>query len=208
MESAGRLMPTAAYPASPSRRLPQAARRTPRSNGIQGSLPGAVGQTAKGQDRCAEVGVRLQGGQAAIVLVLPGGWQTSRQSAYSMLTRCVDEVHVFLDTQTQSSSSTPITTGTRSSSSRTAGPPMAGSSVPPAIPALPSTTAPTSQPIPRTPTASSPTPRRERVRRHGPADRDSHHVQPAISSLTRWRTSWRSVRLTLETNSPPPGRHS
>ncbi len=45
--------------------------------------------------------LKLQGGQAAVVLVLPGSWQTSRQSAYSMLTRCVQEAHVFLDTQTQ-----------------------------------------------------------------------------------------------------------
>jgi conjugative relaxase-like TrwC/TraI family protein len=47
--------------------------------------------------------LKLQGGQAAVVLVLPGSWQTSRQSAYSMLTRCIHEVHVFLDTQTQCS---------------------------------------------------------------------------------------------------------
>jgi hypothetical protein len=45
--------------------------------------------------------LRLQGGQATVVLVLPGGWQTSRQSAYSMLTRCVEEVHLFVDRQTQ-----------------------------------------------------------------------------------------------------------
>jgi hypothetical protein len=38
-----------------------------------------------------------------VVLVLPGGWQTSRQSAYSMATRCVEELHVYLDTQTQQS---------------------------------------------------------------------------------------------------------
>jgi hypothetical protein len=36
-----------------------------------------------------------------VVLVLPGGWQTSRQSAYSMATRCVEELHVFVDAQTQ-----------------------------------------------------------------------------------------------------------
>src|SRR6266511_797895 len=45
--------------------------------------------------------LKLQGGQAAVVLVLPGSWQTSRQSAYSMLTRCIHQVRVFLDTQTQ-----------------------------------------------------------------------------------------------------------
>jgi conjugative relaxase-like TrwC/TraI family protein len=45
--------------------------------------------------------LRLQGGQAQVVLVLPGSWQTSRQSAYSMLTRCQDEVHVFLDRDSQ-----------------------------------------------------------------------------------------------------------
>jgi hypothetical protein len=45
--------------------------------------------------------LKLQGGQAAVVLVLPGSWQTSRQSAYSMATRCVEELHVFLDTETQ-----------------------------------------------------------------------------------------------------------
>jgi conjugative relaxase-like TrwC/TraI family protein len=45
--------------------------------------------------------LKLQGGQAAVVLVLPGGWQTSRQSAYSMVTRCVEELHVFLDAETQ-----------------------------------------------------------------------------------------------------------
>jgi conjugative relaxase-like TrwC/TraI family protein len=47
--------------------------------------------------------LKLQGGQAAVVLMLPGGWQTSRQSAYSMATRCVDELHVFLDRETQQS---------------------------------------------------------------------------------------------------------
>ena len=45
--------------------------------------------------------LKLQGGQAAVVLVLPGGWQTSRQSAYSMATRCVEELHVFVDAETQ-----------------------------------------------------------------------------------------------------------
>jgi conjugative relaxase-like TrwC/TraI family protein len=45
--------------------------------------------------------LKLQGGQAAVVLVLPGGWQTSRQSAYSMTTRCVEEFHVFVDAETQ-----------------------------------------------------------------------------------------------------------
>jgi ATP-dependent exoDNAse (exonuclease V) alpha subunit len=45
--------------------------------------------------------LKLQGGQAQVVLVLPGGWQTSRQSAYSMATRCVEELHVFVDAQTQ-----------------------------------------------------------------------------------------------------------
>ncbi len=47
--------------------------------------------------------LKLQGGQAEVVLVLAGGWQTSRQSAYSMATRCVAELHVYLDTQTQQS---------------------------------------------------------------------------------------------------------
>lgn len=36
-----------------------------------------------------------------MVLVLPGSWQTSRQSSYSMLTRCIDEVHVFVDRDSQ-----------------------------------------------------------------------------------------------------------
>jgi ATP-dependent exoDNAse (exonuclease V) alpha subunit len=45
--------------------------------------------------------LKLQGGQAAVVLVLPGGWQTSRQSAYSMATRCVQELHVFVDRENQ-----------------------------------------------------------------------------------------------------------
>jgi conjugative relaxase-like TrwC/TraI family protein len=45
--------------------------------------------------------LKLQGGQAAVVLVLPGSWQTSRQSAYSMATRCVEELHVFVDAETQ-----------------------------------------------------------------------------------------------------------
>jgi ATP-dependent exoDNAse (exonuclease V) alpha subunit len=45
--------------------------------------------------------LKLQGGQAQVVLVLAGGWQTSRQSAYSMATRCVDELHVYLDAATQ-----------------------------------------------------------------------------------------------------------
>ena len=31
------------------------------------------------------------------------GWQTSRQSAYSMATRCVQELHVFVDAETQQS---------------------------------------------------------------------------------------------------------
>ena len=47
--------------------------------------------------------LKLQGGQAAVVLVLPGGWQTSRQSAYSMATRCVEELRVFVDAETQQS---------------------------------------------------------------------------------------------------------
>jgi ATP-dependent exoDNAse (exonuclease V) alpha subunit len=47
--------------------------------------------------------LKLQGGQAPVVLVLPGGWQTSRQSAYSMATRCVHELHIYLDTATQQS---------------------------------------------------------------------------------------------------------
>jgi conjugative relaxase-like TrwC/TraI family protein len=47
--------------------------------------------------------LKLQGGQAPVVLMLPGGWQTSRQSAYSMATRCVEELHVFVDTETQQS---------------------------------------------------------------------------------------------------------
>ncbi len=45
--------------------------------------------------------LRLQGGQAPVVLVLPGSWQTSRQSAYSMATRCVEELHVFVDRDSQ-----------------------------------------------------------------------------------------------------------
>jgi conjugative relaxase-like TrwC/TraI family protein len=45
--------------------------------------------------------LRLQGGQAEVVLVLPGSWQTSRQSAYSMLTRCTEQVHVFVDRDSQ-----------------------------------------------------------------------------------------------------------
>jgi conjugative relaxase-like TrwC/TraI family protein len=45
--------------------------------------------------------LRLQGGQAQVVLVLPGSWQTSRQSAYSMLTRCTEQVHVFVDRDSQ-----------------------------------------------------------------------------------------------------------
>jgi conjugative relaxase-like TrwC/TraI family protein len=45
--------------------------------------------------------LRLQGGQAPVVLVLPGSWQTSRQSAYSMATRCVKELHVFVDRDSQ-----------------------------------------------------------------------------------------------------------
>ena len=45
--------------------------------------------------------LRLQGGQADIVLVLPGAGQTSRQSAYSMLTRCQEQVHVFVDHDSQ-----------------------------------------------------------------------------------------------------------
>jgi hypothetical protein len=36
-----------------------------------------------------------------VVLVLPGSWQTSRQSAYSMLTRCTEQVHVFVDRDSQ-----------------------------------------------------------------------------------------------------------
>ncbi len=45
--------------------------------------------------------LRLQGGQAQVVLVLPGAGQTSRQSAYSMLTRCQEQVHVFVDRDSQ-----------------------------------------------------------------------------------------------------------
>jgi conjugative relaxase-like TrwC/TraI family protein len=45
--------------------------------------------------------LKLQGGQAAVALLLPGSWQTSRQSAYSMATRCVEQLHVFIDRQTQ-----------------------------------------------------------------------------------------------------------
>jgi conjugative relaxase-like TrwC/TraI family protein len=45
--------------------------------------------------------LRLQGGQAQVVLVLPGSWQTSRQSAYSMATRCVEELHIFVDRDSQ-----------------------------------------------------------------------------------------------------------
>jgi conjugative relaxase-like TrwC/TraI family protein len=45
--------------------------------------------------------LKLQGGQAPVVLVLAAGWQASRQSAYSMATRCVEELHVYLDRATQ-----------------------------------------------------------------------------------------------------------
>lgn len=45
--------------------------------------------------------LKLQGSQAEVVLVLAGGWQTSRQSAYSMATRCVEELHVYFDAATQ-----------------------------------------------------------------------------------------------------------
>ncbi len=45
--------------------------------------------------------LKLQGGQAPVVLVLAAGWQASRQSAYSMVTRCVEELHVYLDTASQ-----------------------------------------------------------------------------------------------------------
>jgi conjugative relaxase-like TrwC/TraI family protein len=45
--------------------------------------------------------LKLQGGQAPVVLVLAGGWQASKHSAYSMATRCVDELHVYLDAETQ-----------------------------------------------------------------------------------------------------------
>jgi ATP-dependent exoDNAse (exonuclease V) alpha subunit len=45
--------------------------------------------------------LRLQGGQADVVLMLPGSWQTSRQSAYSMATRCVEELHIFVDRDSQ-----------------------------------------------------------------------------------------------------------
>ena len=45
--------------------------------------------------------LRLQGGQAEVVLMLPGSWQTSRQSAYSMATRCVQELHIFVDRDSQ-----------------------------------------------------------------------------------------------------------
>jgi conjugative relaxase-like TrwC/TraI family protein len=45
--------------------------------------------------------LKLQGGQAPVVLMLPGGWQTSRQSAYSMATRSVEELRVFVDAETQ-----------------------------------------------------------------------------------------------------------
>jgi len=74
--------------------------------------------------------LRLQGGQAAVVLVLPGSWQTSRQSAYSMLTRCVEQAHVFIDTQPNAPA--PTTLGIPSRPSQTAGPPMSESSPPPA----------------------------------------------------------------------------
>jgi conjugative relaxase-like TrwC/TraI family protein len=45
--------------------------------------------------------LRLQGSQAQVVLVLPGSWQTTRQSAYSMATRCVEQLHVFVDRDSQ-----------------------------------------------------------------------------------------------------------
>jgi conjugative relaxase-like TrwC/TraI family protein len=47
--------------------------------------------------------LRLQGGQAQVVLMLPGSWQTCRQTAYSMATRCVEELHVFVDRDSQCS---------------------------------------------------------------------------------------------------------
>jgi conjugative relaxase-like TrwC/TraI family protein len=45
--------------------------------------------------------LKLQGGQAEVMLVLAGGWQASRQSAYSMATRCIEELHVYLDAESQ-----------------------------------------------------------------------------------------------------------
>jgi hypothetical protein len=47
--------------------------------------------------------LKLQGGQAPVVLVLAGGWQATRQSAYSMATRCVEELHVYIDAEAQQS---------------------------------------------------------------------------------------------------------
>jgi conjugative relaxase-like TrwC/TraI family protein len=62
---------------------------------------GALGEAQPLRLGYAGHALKLQGGQAEVVLVLPGGWQSSRQSAYSMATRCVEELYVYLDTQTQ-----------------------------------------------------------------------------------------------------------
>jgi conjugative relaxase-like TrwC/TraI family protein len=67
--------------------------------------PAALEETQPLRLGYASHALKLQGGQAPVVLVLPGGWQTSRQSAYSMVTRCVQELHVFLDKETQQSGS-------------------------------------------------------------------------------------------------------
>jgi ATP-dependent exoDNAse (exonuclease V) alpha subunit len=63
--------------------------------------PAALEQTQPLRLGYAGHALKLQGGQAAVVLVLPGGWQTSRQSAYSMVSRCVEELHVYVDAATQ-----------------------------------------------------------------------------------------------------------
>lgn len=63
--------------------------------------PAALEETQPLRLGYASHALKLQGGQAAIVLMLPGGWQTSRQSAYSMATRCVQELHIYLDTASQ-----------------------------------------------------------------------------------------------------------
>ena len=47
---------------------------------------------------------KFQGSEVAVVLAVPGGaGQTNRNSAYSTLTRCVEEAHVFADHETHGS---------------------------------------------------------------------------------------------------------
>jgi hypothetical protein len=43
---------------------------------------------------------RLQGGEAPIILAAPGKYTTSLEAGYSQLTRCVEEVHVYVDRET------------------------------------------------------------------------------------------------------------